>query len=139
MKKPPDGPAAFPGRASTGGGSDRELSRNPVRNQANSRAERRRAARGAKSGKARIAWEPEVYAVVDRRHRSIDELVEDPNVVVLAVAAGGAPTLLADPNIQELFSAGRPLIFLFERRADHAFIAAVRDAAFAVAPVMGRA
>jgi hypothetical protein len=103
------------------------------------RAARRRAARGAKSSKVRITWEPEAYAVVDRRRRTLDQLVGDPNVVVFAIAAGGAPALLADPGIQELFSIGRALVFLFERREDHEFIAAARDAAFAAVSAAGSA
>jgi hypothetical protein len=98
-----------------------------------------RRARRAKSSKKRIGWTPATYAVVDRRRRSLEQVAKDPLAVVLAVAAGGVPAMLADRSLQTLFSEGRPLVIMFQRREDHLFVEAVRDAAFAAAPVGGSA
>jgi hypothetical protein len=122
-----------PGVLGAGAAADRALGGRVTR------AARRRAARGAKNSKVRIGWTPETYAVVDRRRRSLDQVAKDPLVTVFAVAAGGAPTMLADRSLQALFDAGRPIVFLFERREDHLFVEAVRDAQLAASPVAGSA
>jgi hypothetical protein len=85
------------------------------------------------------SWAPEAIGVVDRRRRSLAVVLGDPDHVVVAVRAGGAPSLLADDFVPQCLDQDRPVVVLYERREDHEFVLAVKSARFADMLTQGRA
>jgi hypothetical protein len=66
----------------------------------------------------KTARDAEDYWVLDRARRSLETVLELPNVVVYVVPPGGARKTLLDPRIQATYELGQPILFAFMKRED---------------------